>query len=564
MRLRSLLPAMLTAIGILAADPAISFSATITIVNMDGAGEGFNDGTAAAPVGGNAGTTIGQQRLNVFQEAANIWGAILPSAVTIPVGARFDPLSCTATSAVLGSAGAINISRDFAGAEFPGTWYHQALANRLNGTDLVPGSNDITATFNANLGQPGCLTGAFFYYGFDHNEGGNIDLLAVVLHELGHGLGFSAFTNGSTGVMPAGFPGIYDRHLLDLSNGLRWNAMTDGQRAASAINTGNLVWDGTAVRVKAPSFLDPKPEVVVLTPAAVAGTYTSGSAAFGAALTVAGVTDDVVLAVDATGAANDACSPLTNGAAVSGKIAMVDRGTCPFTVKAANVQNAGGVGMIMVNNIAGLAPEIGGSDPSIAIPVTSLSQTEGNAIKAQLGSGVTATLRVSNTRLAGADNSNRPFMFAPNPLQSGSSVSHWDVSTSPNLLMEPAINPDLTDVDLTTFLFEDIGWLPRTTSVPAVVPVTGLLRLGLSSPNPFATQTRLTFTLSRPMSVSVDVLDTGGRLVRKLMSETLAVGERGATWDGTDGDGRRVPPGIYLYRLRAGGEIQTRRVALVR
>ena len=51
---------------------AASASATITIVNIDGAGEGFNDPTAAAPVGGNAGLTVGQQRLNCFQEAANI------------------------------------------------------------------------------------------------------------------------------------------------------------------------------------------------------------------------------------------------------------------------------------------------------------------------------------------------------------------------------------------------------------------------------------------------------------------------------------------------------------
>jgi len=48
-------------------------AATITIVNADGAGEGFNDPTPAAPVGGNPGTTVGAQRLYVFQYAASIW-----------------------------------------------------------------------------------------------------------------------------------------------------------------------------------------------------------------------------------------------------------------------------------------------------------------------------------------------------------------------------------------------------------------------------------------------------------------------------------------------------------
>jgi hypothetical protein len=54
-------------------------------------------------------------------------------------------------------------------------------------------------------------------------------------------------------------------------------------------------------------------------------------------------------------------------------------------------------------------------------------------------------------------------MYAPNPNQPGSSVSHYDTSAIPNLLMEPAINADLTHEvkpprDLTFPLLKDIGW----------------------------------------------------------------------------------------------------------
>ena len=49
--------------------------ATILIINGNAAGVGFNDPTPGAPVGGNIGTTVGQQRLIAFQRAANIWGA---------------------------------------------------------------------------------------------------------------------------------------------------------------------------------------------------------------------------------------------------------------------------------------------------------------------------------------------------------------------------------------------------------------------------------------------------------------------------------------------------------
>src|SRR5580765_2087134 len=114
----------------LAATP--SLAATITIVNNDGAGEGFNDPTAVAPVGGNPGTTLGQQRLNVFQRAAGIWGSILPSNVTIVVNATFDPLApCDATSGVLGQAGPAYIAANFPGAPFANTTYAAPLADKL-------------------------------------------------------------------------------------------------------------------------------------------------------------------------------------------------------------------------------------------------------------------------------------------------------------------------------------------------------------------------------------------------------------------------------------------------
>ena len=561
-RTRFLLCALPLVLFALAANPAVSLSATITIINMDGAGEGFNDPTPAAPVGGNPGTTIGQQRLNVFNQAASIWGAILPSSVTILVQAQFDPLSCTATCAVLGSAGTISVVRDFSGAEFSGTWYHTALGNKLAGTDLIPGGNDINATFNSNLGQSGCLTGSFFYYGFDHNEGSNIDLLAVVLHELAHGLGFSGFANVSTGQLLGGFPGIYERFMLDETNGLHWNSMTDGQRQASAINTGNVVWDGTAVKVKSASFLAPRPEVVVSSPGAIAGTYTSGTPSFGAALTTGGVTGTVVLANDGSGTTSDACSALINGAAIAGHIALVDRGTCTFNTKAEACQAAGAIGMILVNNVSGLAPDIGGVDPTVTIPIASVSLTVGNAIKAQLGSGVTATLRIDNSKLTGADDVNRVLLFTPNPVQPGSSVSHWDVSAFPNLLMEPIINSDLTNVDLTRYAFEDEGWLPRTTSVGPTVPVeSGVLAIGTSVPNPFTAETRVAFTLARPMSVRIDVIDTAGRLVRNLENLPLAAGDQSVTWDGRDVEGRRAAPGVYLVRVKAGGETLAARLA---
>jgi hypothetical protein len=137
--------------GLLAASAA-NAAATLIIINGNAAGVGFNDATPAAPVGGNTGVTLGQQRLIAFQAAANKWGATLTSAVPITILSTFEPLTCTATTAVLGSAGALQVFSDFPGAPLPGTWYSEALVNKFYGAQADPATADIRARFNSRLG----------------------------------------------------------------------------------------------------------------------------------------------------------------------------------------------------------------------------------------------------------------------------------------------------------------------------------------------------------------------------------------------------------------------------
>ncbi len=159
----------------------------ILINILDGPGVGFNDATPAAPIGGNTGTTVGAQRLNAFSHAASIWSSSLESSVQLVIDASWPALSCSPTSAVLGSAGAISIVANSPSLPFQNTWYHVALANHLAGADFVAGESDLEAQFNRNLGQTGCLDGFFFYLGLDNNHGSDIDLVTVLLHEFSHG-----------------------------------------------------------------------------------------------------------------------------------------------------------------------------------------------------------------------------------------------------------------------------------------------------------------------------------------------------------------------------------------
>jgi len=544
---------------LLALAPLAAHATTITIVNLDAAGEGFNDPTAAAPVGGNNGATVGQQRLNVFNRAAAIWGDLLPSTVTIVVEAQFNPLTCSSSSGVLGSAGPRTVHSGFANQPVAAHWYHQALANKLSGVDNSI-NNDIQATFNSSVGTPGCLDTAPWYYGFDHAQGTGLDLLAVVLHELGHGLGFSTTTSASNGIFlgtaPNQLPSVFDKFLFDITAGLHWDQMSNAQRVASAINTNNLVWDGPVTTSKAPTFLQ-QPRLLVNSPPVIAASYPASTADFGTKLTSGGVSGSLVLVTDGAGmATNDGCEAFTNAGAIAGNIALVDRGNCPFSQKAINAFAAGASALVIANNQAGLL-EMTGSAPGVTIPIIMIQQGDGNVIKGQLGGGVNATVGLDPTVHPGT-NAGKVVMYAPNPVQPGSSVSHFDTSLQPNALMEPAISGDLTDdVDLTRYAFQDLGWVNGNTSVPPPAGPAIALR---GAPNPFRGATSLRINLPAAGLVELTVLDIGGRSVRNLVRSWMPAGQTIVPWDGTDGEGHSLPPGVYLTRLKAGGASITQRI----
>lgn len=431
-------------------------AADIIPVIFDAPGTGYYDPTPVAPVGGNPGTTRGEQRRIVAQYAAALWGSVLQSDVPIFIGARFTPLGAN----VLGSAGATNVFANFPGAQVAGVWYHSALADSLAGVDLNPGYIDINSNFSTDFN---------FYFGLDGNTpAGQVNFLDVVMHEFAHGLGFSNFSNKTTGAWLAGRPDIYSVFMYDNTAGLNWLQMTNAQRAASTVNYGNLVFTGQSASTGAMLILDSRKDFRVLAPAAVAGNYAFGTASFGPAITTSNFNGQVVLAQDPADAAGpsttDGCSPLTNAAAVAGKIALIDRGTCGFTTKVKNAQNAGAIGVIIADNAPGNPPPgLGGSDPTITIPSIRVTQAAGAAFKANLP--MTVTFVIDPTKRQGADDLGRPRLYAPNPVQSGSSVSHYDNIASPNLLMEPAINDSLRayyNLDITPNLLADIGWRLNT------------------------------------------------------------------------------------------------------
>src|SRR5450759_386940 len=244
--------------------------------------------------------------------------------------------------------------------------------------------------------------------------------------------------------------------------------MVDNDRVLSAVNTGNLRWNGSAAQTFALATMNKYTGVTVSAPAAAAGGYSYGAADFGPPLANVQFSTQIVAAQDPADTAGpvttDACSAITNSSALAGKIALIDRGSCTFIIKVKNAQNAGALAAIIANNKTGLVG-MTGVDSTITIPSLLISQADGAKLRANLPA--TASIGQDMTKYAGADSTGRLLMYAPNPYESGSSVSHWDTSASPNLLMEPNISSDLnSNVDATLPAFRDIGWFLGSTALP--------------------------------------------------------------------------------------------------
>ena len=150
--------------------------------------------------------------------------------------------------------------------------------------------------------------------------------------------------------------------------------------------------DGASPRMQMYLFSGPRnARLTANTPASVAGNYAVGVAA-GFGPQTFDVTGDVVVAQDAADASGpsttDACTALTNAADVAGKIALVDRGTCAFTIKVQNAQTAGAIGVIVADNAAGAVTDLGGTATGITIPTLRITLADGNKLRAASGLNV--------------------------------------------------------------------------------------------------------------------------------------------------------------------------------
>ncbi len=128
----------------------------------------------------------------------------------------------------------------------------------------------------------------------------------------------------------------------------------------------------------------------ITAPASIAGDYNVVAGAFGVN-EIDPLSGELLLIEDDTDPTSDGCTPAVND--MTGFIAFVDRGACAFVDKAANAQAAGAIAMLICNNIPNDGVFVAGGDaPDITIPVVMASFEDCQTIRAEFGSGISATL----------------------------------------------------------------------------------------------------------------------------------------------------------------------------
>ena len=118
-----------------------------------------------------------------------------------------------------------------------------------------------------------------------------------------------------------------------------------------------------------------------------ANTYDAQIGSFSAEPSIAGTVGDLALADDGVGTTSDACERFPRNA-LAGKVALVDRGTCDFTLKVSNAHRAGAVAVIVANNVDGAIFTMGGTRAS-RIPAVMVSKIDGAALRTTLGAQAT-------------------------------------------------------------------------------------------------------------------------------------------------------------------------------
>ena len=120
-----------------------------------------------------------------------------------------------------------------------------------------------------------------------------------------------------------------------------------------------------------------------------------------------------------------------------------------------------------------------------------------------------------------------------------------------------------------TFYLDEVALVAASLPITAVLedrtaPLPHNFTLAQNFPNPFNSQTVIRFALPTRGQVTLILYNLAGQKVATLVQGVREVGAYTLSWDGRDDQGKDLASGVYLCRLQAGAQIQTRKLVLVR
>ena len=135
-----------------------------------------------------------------------------------------------------------------------------------------------------------------------------------------------------------------------------------------------------------------------------------------------------------------------------------------------------------------------------------------------------------------------------------------------------AVNKNAELYEYIVFSTNDGGTLPIKPTPPPP-PVTGIAEDdGLSPdnfflyqnyPNPFNPETIIQYRLPRDSKIKINIYNLLGQKVSTLLSGNMLAGVHGVNWDGVDERGKKVPSGVYIYRLEVAGNAVSKKMVLL-
>lgn len=466
-----------------------------------------------------------QQTRTAFEYAFDIWGSYLDSTVPIRIEANWIALEGN----TLGSAGPTRIVQLTGSDVEPDTWYSIAQASAMTGQDIVneiPDEEyDIVVNMNCEFDD--------WYFGTDANPpSGLIDFVTVILHEVGHGIGFIGSMSADEDALEAGYgfgdanlPIIFDRSTEDgqdnalLDTGVYPNPSSDLFQALTG-QRGGIFHLGEAAQ----SVFSSQP-IPLYSPAQ----WSSGSSYSHLDQQTFNQTENALMR--------------------------------PQVERAYAMHSPGPVFCGMLSDwgwpLGGNCLALVGAEAFIAINETELDFGVSN-----VGTSVDREFTISNDA------------SAEDPLSFSITIEDGNYSISDDQSSQSVAPGESVTITVRYTPTSDrvhdaearISHNASNESSPIVLPLFAesleageVARLEQNYPNPFNPTTTIPYVLPEQSTVRLDIYTIGGQLVRTLVNAQQPEGRYEVPLNASD-----LSSGIYLYRLIVNEFADTRKLVIVK